>query len=225
MKRSRRVALTGLMASTAIALSACGEEDVPVQAYATVDQCVADGLFDRATCGEMFNQAMTIHEEAAPRYESAELCEEQFGLAQCTYRPVEMVATGEGQPEQSSEQPGEQPGEQQPQQQAGGGGFFMPLFMGYMAGRMLGGAQGMPPAMQRNHQGNTYGVQPYYRTAEGRFTGVRGQPVNVTRGGAATMPRSAFTGSLQTPRVATRTTVMQRGGFGATASRPMAFGG
>jgi len=216
MKRSRRVALTGLMASTALALSACGEEDVPVEAYATVEQCVTAGLFDRATCGEMLGQAMQVHQEAAPRYDSAQLCEEQFGPGQCTYQPVEMKPAVEG--------AAPAPTEGQPQQQAGGGGFFMPLFMGYMAGKMMGGGAGMPAAMQRNVGGNTYGVQPYYRTVDGRFTGVKGDPVNVGRNGAS-MPKSAFTGPLQTPRVANRTTVTRSGGFGATASRPSAFGG
>lgn len=213
MKRSRRVALTGLMASTAIALSACGEEEVPIQAYATVDQCVTDGLFDRATCGEMLGQAMEVHQQAAPRYDSAQLCEEQFGPGQCTYQPVEMkpAAEGEAAPAAAPEQ----------QASGGGGGFFMPLFMGYMAGKMMGGGSAMPAAMQRNVGGTSYGVQPYYRTNDGRFTGVKGDPVNVTRNGA-TMSKSAFTGPLTTPKVANRTTVTRTGGFG---SRPMAFGG
>lgn len=214
MKRSRTIALTGVMATTAIVLTACTEDTVEIQAYATVDQCVADGLFDRATCGEMLGQAMEIHREAAPRFASSDLCEEQFGFGQC--QPVEMTATDETAPAvPESQEPG--------QQQAGGGSFFMPLFMGYMAGRMLGGAAGMPPAMQRQAGGQTYGVQPYYRTAEGRFTGVRGEPINVTRNGA-TMPRSAFSGQLRTPPVATRTQVVQRGGFGG-AGRTGLMGG
>jgi uncharacterized protein YgiB involved in biofilm formation len=220
MKRSRRVALTGLMASTALALSACGEEDIPVEAYATVEQCVTAGLFDRATCGEMIGQAMQVHQEAAPRYDSAQLCEEQFGPGQCTYQPVEMKPAVEG----AAPAEGEQPAPAPQQQAGGGGGFFMPLFMGYMAGKMMGGGAGMPAAMQRNVGGTAYGVQPYYRTGDGRFTGVKGDPVNVGRNGAS-MPKSAFTGPLQTPRVADRTTVSRSGGFGATASGARAFGG
>lgn len=225
MKRSRTIALTGVMATTAIVLTACTEESVEIQAYATVDQCVADGLFDRATCGEMLGQAMDIHREAAPRFASSALCEEQFGFGQC--QPVQMTAAGDPAPAVPAlAVPGESVAEGQPvegQQQAGGGSFFMPLFMGYMAGRMLGGAAGVPPAMQRQVGGQAYGVQPYYRTADGRFSGVRGEPINVTRNGA-TMPRSAFSGQLRTPPVATRTQVVQRGGFGG-AGRTGTMGG
>ncbi|MGC2854513.1 DUF1190 domain-containing protein [Novispirillum sp. DQ9] len=200
MKRSRRVALTGLMASTALALAACGEEEVPVEAYTTVEQCVADGLFDREACQGMLSQAMEVHAQAAPRYANEALCEEEFGPGQCAYQPT----AGQGE-----------------NQQAGGGGFFMPLFMGYMAGRMLGGGSALPANLQRTYKGQSYGVQPYYRTRDGRFTGVTGSPLSVGRDGA-TAPKSTFTTPPRTPQVATRTTVRTTGGFGG---RAFGFGG
>lgn len=116
-KRSSHVALALI---GAFALSGCTEEQVDAQAFPDLQSCKTaantDGLFSVADCEAAFVEAAALHVEAAPRYDSLEVCEEQHGKGACG--------------DEAQAQPG------------GSGSIFMPLMMGYLIGNMMGNARG-----------------------------------------------------------------------------------
>jgi len=86
MKRSRTVALTTLTAAGTMSLTACGDEPmVEGQVFATVAECVAAGT-PQGECQEAYNQALADNANDAPRFESQDLCEGEFGTGQCQPR-------------------------------------------------------------------------------------------------------------------------------------------
>jgi uncharacterized protein YgiB involved in biofilm formation len=109
MKRSKRVVLTTLTMAGAVTLQGCGGDEPSVDAfpYASVAECQSAGDVPASECQTAYTQAMANHEQAAPRFESQPLCEEQFGAGQCQQRA------------------------------AGTGSVWMPLLAGFMVGRML----------------------------------------------------------------------------------------
>ncbi len=123
--RSKHVALT-ILGATAFTLAGCQQEaDVEAQAYPSLQACLdaADrgGLFDESQCRIAVAEAQELHVEAAPRYDSLAVCEEQHGAGACGSEE-EMVAQG------------------------GSGGVFMPLLAGYLMGSMMGRTAGMAAA-------------------------------------------------------------------------------
>lgn len=113
-KRSTHVALV-LMG--AFALSGCQEDQIDAQAFPDLQSCKAaaktDGMFSTADCDTAFAEAEALHVEAAPRYDSLAVCEEQHGEGAC--------------------------GSEQAAQAGGSGSIFMPLMMGYLLGNMMNG--------------------------------------------------------------------------------------
>lgn len=120
-KRSTHVALV-LMG--AFALSGCKEEQVDAQAFPDLQSCKAaantGGMFSSADCDTAFAEAQALHVEAAPRYDSLAVCEEQHGEGAC--------------------------GTEQAAQSGGSGSIFMPLMMGYLLGNMMSNARGAAAA-------------------------------------------------------------------------------
>ncbi len=123
IKRSNRVAIA-IVGATAFTLAGCREEQVDAAAFPNLQSCLEDasrgGLFTAQDCETSFAQAQTLHVEAAPRYDSLTVCEEQHGEGACG---TEATAT-----------------------QGGSGSIFMPLLAGYLIGNMLGGRAGMSAA-------------------------------------------------------------------------------
>ena len=117
MKRSRYVALLAMGAS-ALALSACGESELPAGVYTSVEQCMADKQFSEADCKKAFATAKEEHPKVAPKYASKSDCEADFGAGKC---------------------------EESPYRTSSGTSTFMPLFVGYMLGRSLSGSPGFAP--------------------------------------------------------------------------------
>lgn len=119
MKRSRHVALT-ILGAAAFTLAGCQEEQVDAAAFPDLQSCTNaaqdGGLFSAQDCDAAFAEAAALHVEAAPRYDSLAVCEEQHGEGACG---TEATATS-----------------------GGSGGIFMPLMMGYLIGNMLGGRGG-----------------------------------------------------------------------------------
>ncbi|OSP54898.1 DUF1190 domain-containing protein [Pseudoruegeria sp. SK021] len=119
-KRSRRVAIA-ILGASAFALAGCRDEQVDAEAFPDLRSCTSEaaqgGLFTVEDCEAAFAEAEALHVEAAPRYDSVAVCEEQHGEGACG---SEAAAT-----------------------QGGSGSIFMPLLAGYLIGNMLGGRAGM----------------------------------------------------------------------------------
>jgi uncharacterized protein YgiB involved in biofilm formation len=115
-KRSSHVALA-ILGAAAFTLAGCTEEEVDAQAFPDLESCqlaARDSIeFSAADCATTFAEAESLHVEAAPRYDSLAVCEEQHGEGAC--------------------------GSEQQAQAGGSGSIFMPLMMGYLIGSMLGG--------------------------------------------------------------------------------------
>lgn len=122
-KRSKRVAIA-IVGASAFALAGCEEEKVDAAAFpdlqSCIDQAALSSTFTRQDCETSFAEAEALHVEAAPRYDSIAVCEEQHGEGACG---SEAAAT-----------------------QGGSGSIFMPLLAGYLIGNMLGGRSGMAAA-------------------------------------------------------------------------------
>jgi len=169
MKRSRYVALLAMGAS-ALALSACGESETPAGVYTSVDQCIADKQFTEAECKKAFDTAKEEHKKVAPKYASKADCEADFGVGKCEESPYRTTTSS----------------------------TWMPLMIGYMLGRTLGGAPGFTP-------------QPLYRT-QGDTTFRTGDNRAVTnRTGVQNVPHSTTTSQF-------KSTTTTRGGFGRSGS-------
>ncbi len=102
MTRSNTFKLA-LLGATAIILVSCGEAEEEVLAYDSVKACVKAGQQDEAVCQAEFDKAKKLHNDVAPRYDSARNCYSEFGYNRC-YR----------------------------QRGVGGGSMWLPFMMGYM---------------------------------------------------------------------------------------------
>lgn len=124
--RSRTVALT-ILGAAAFTVAGCRDEQVEAQAFPDLASCQAaagdGGLVTADQCAQAFSEAEALHAEAAPRYESLAVCEEQHGAGNCG-------------------------SEDQQVSQGGSGSIFMPLLAGYLIGSMLGRAGGGMAASQ-----------------------------------------------------------------------------
>ena len=111
-KRSKRVVLTTLAAAGAVVVQGCGsdwdeEPSIDTTPFASLAECQASGTIPASTCQTAYNEALGNHEQAAPRFETQPLCEEEFGQGQCQPRV------------------------------AGNSNYFIPVLAGFMVGRML----------------------------------------------------------------------------------------
>lgn len=134
-RRSRTVALT-ILGAASFTVAGCREEQVDAQAFPDLASCQAavsdGGLFTAEQCQQAFAEAETLHVEAAPRYDSLAVCEEQHGAGNCGSE-AEQVDNG------------------------GSGSIFMPLLAGYLIGSMLGRAGGGMAAAQPMYRKATGG--------------------------------------------------------------------
>jgi uncharacterized protein YgiB involved in biofilm formation len=151
MKRSRGVALTTLTAAGTMTLTGCGGDDPMVegQVFATVAECVAAGT-PQGECQNAYNQALADNQNDAPRFESQDLCEGEFGTGQCQQRAE------------------------------GGGNFWVPLLGGFLIANAIDDLdfdrkkkrRYAPIYMSRAngnyyHGGSNYG--PMSRSSSGRY--------------------------------------------------------
>ncbi|QFS83248.1 hypothetical protein FIU97_10455 [Roseivivax sp. THAF40] len=122
-KRSNRVAIA-IVGAAAFTLAGCREEQVDAAAFpdlqSCLDQASPSGMVTAQDCETSFAQAEALHVEAAPRYDSLAVCEEQHGEGACG---SEAAAT-----------------------QGGSSGIFMPLLAGYLIGNAMSGRAGMAAA-------------------------------------------------------------------------------
>ncbi len=199
-KRSGKVTLIAMGAGvSAIAVAALmqGEEKLDAFQFATVDGCITSGEFTEAYCRAQFATAQTEHARVAPRYQTLADCEAEHGPQACQQPP--QVSKSE------AVQPGGNSDNQAPQHASTGGGLWMPLMVGWMMGRAMGG----PVATQPLYTGAKPGTA---RTAAGASVDAKTGPVSVAKSKAARPPAGRL---------------MARGGFGRTGTSTgmRSFGG
>ena len=144
MKRSRSLSLI-LMGALALGGTGCGSDNAEEGSYTftSINECVRSEVFSEAECMDFARSALN----ETPRFSSREDCEKQFGEGACAAPLAQSsgaVPTANG---------------TVVQQQSGSS--WMPMMMGFMAGRflsgggMMQGAQGLyrNPAQQQQQQG------------------------------------------------------------------------
>ena len=196
--RSGGLALTGLMAGTAISVSACDDpgtatqwgdppaasSEVDAKTYASLDDCKKSGDMTAEQCDTAYAQAQKDSAANAPRFGDQQTCEERYGVSQCV-----------------------------PRNDNNGGSFFTPLLTGFIVGQAL------------SNMGGGYRGAPMYRDREGTYYGGSGYPLSRDYVTGRTRVRSdSFDApSAQAPtRVQSRSSVISRGGFGGSGR---SFGG
>jgi len=199
-KRSGSLVLTGLMAGTAVSVTACdvapsatqwgdvpavqSGREVPALAFANLDECKAAGGLTAQQCEAAYAEAQKDSAQNAPKFSDQQSCEARYGVDQCV-----------------------------PRSSQGGGGFFTPLLTGFIVGQAL------------NNLGGYRGA-PMYRDRDGGYYGGSGYPISRdyvtgrTRVGADSFDAPS---RMDAPtRVQSRSAVISRGGFGGSGR---GFGG
>lgn len=177
--RSRHVT-AALLGAAAFTLAACKEDTVETVVVTDPAACAALGEFSREDCEKGYEEAKAQNDATAPRYDAMAVCEEEHGAGNC-----------------------------QPEVTTGGGSVFMPILMGYMMGRMMGG----------------FGAKPLYPTAGGQAATADGRTQFNRMNGVGSAPAASYQPAQTTKNMApmTKTQVQSRGGFGS--SRTMAPSG
>ena len=189
--RSGSLVLTGLMAGTAMSISACdgspaasawgdnppaATREVDARTFASLDDCKkADGMTAQQ-CDTAYAQAQKDSTANAPKFSDQQSCEERYGVDQCV-----------------------------PRSQNGGGSFFTPLLTGFIVGQALS-----------NMGGGYYGA-PMYRDRSGTYYGGSGYPLSrdYVTGRTRVRADSFDAPAMHAPsRVQSRSAVISRGGFG-----------
>jgi uncharacterized protein YgiB involved in biofilm formation len=191
-KRSSAIVLTGLMAGTAMTITACDDsssvtqwgdppaahsgKSVEASTFASLDECKTAGTFTAQQCDAAFTQAQKDSAENAPKFSDQQSCEQRYGVDQCV-----------------------------PRSSQGGGSFFTPLLTGFIIGQAL------------NNMGGYRGA-PMYRDREGTYYGGSGYPLSRDYVTGRTRVRSESFDApsrMEAPtRVQSRSSVISRGGFG-----------
>jgi uncharacterized protein YgiB involved in biofilm formation len=132
MKRSRSIRLVLLSSTGLLLLAGCDQADPLARNdfFESEQQCAQSN--DVSACRQAFMDARQQHAQTAPAFGSREACEAKFGLENC--------AETAQRPSQEQIQPGEQT-----TAQSGGGSWFMPIMLGYLMGRTMGGGAAFTP--------------------------------------------------------------------------------
>lgn len=188
--RSSGLALTGLMAGTAISVSACDDpgtatqwgdppaasSEIDAKTYASLDDCKKSGDMTAEQCDTAYAQAQKDSAANAPKFNDQQTCEERYGVSQCV-----------------------------PRNDNNGGSFFTPLLTGFIVGQAL------------NNMGGGYYGAPMYRDRDGTYYGGSGYPLSrdYVTGRTRVRTDSFNAPEMRAPaRVQSRSSVISRGGFG-----------
>ena len=187
MKRSRSLSLV-LMGS--LVLGGCGSDKTEegLYTFTTINECVTSGLFSEDECGEFAKNALA----QTPRFSSIDECESRFGKDACidaATMNAETVADSSG-----------------AKVQPHSGSSWMPMMMGFMAGRFMSGN-----AMMQSSQGL------YRDPAQMRQSGTR---IFRTAGGETVSPDAKGRVTAPSPRITQEMAhnakpLMNRSGSGA----------
>lgn len=142
MKRSSKLALVsaaGVAAVLAYTWSGTNSDpETESDIYTSVSDCISSGK-DQATCQARFGEALDTYKTTAPRFVNLQDCEKDFGIGACTPAPTTDTAqvasnnTGNAQTTNTATN-------------SSGSNYFMPMMMGFMAGRMIQSASMGPQA-------------------------------------------------------------------------------
>lgn len=157
MKRSKALSLI-LMGTLAVGTAGCGTDkaDETMYSFTSLDECVTSAIFSEAECKDLARNALA----QTPKFASLAECEAQFGAGACSSPSAQPGQEG---------QPGAGAG-QGTQVQQHSGGFWMPMMMGFMAGRFMGGGglmQGSQGLYRDPGAGSQTGGDRSFRTATG----------------------------------------------------------
>ncbi|BBG59936.1 Protein of uncharacterised function (DUF1190) [Providencia rustigianii] len=196
--RSYRLAPVAVAVSAVFMLSACEESDETVSLYTNAQDCSQANPSQAEQCTIAYNNALNEAAKTAPKYATQEDCIAEFGESMCTQAPAQAGIAG------TSSTPAA--GEQTAQAQSGGGSMWMPLMMGYMMGRMMGGSAASQPLFSSKNPASP---------ANGKFVDATGKNYGpaVAGGRSMSVPKTAMA-----PKPATTSTVT-RGGFGDTVNK------
>lgn len=164
-------------------------EDVDASIYRNAQECIAANPTLVDTCNASHASAILEAQQTAPKYASKADCEAEFGVGSC-----EVAQAGNAETAQVANS--------EPRQ----GSMWMPLMMGYMMGRMSGGAYAHSPMFS-----STSARSP----AHNKFVDATGRTFgnSTTANRNMKVDRSAFA-----PKPATTQTIT-RGGFGQSVAK------
>ena len=147
----KRAGVASSLICLAAVMSGCSDSEPTMQthAYKTVDDCISGGVYTENYCRNGYQDALKAHEDKAPRYQSLQDCEEDYGVGQCGTRETTEVHVHNNQ---------------------SGGSSFMPFFFGYMMG---GGFDS-----NRGTTINNYHSTPVYSNNNGSYKTLSGKSVN-----------------------------------------------
>lgn len=195
MKRTRKLALTGLMAMGGVSLTACGDQPsvtiadqgkaVDAYTYQSLQECKDKNEVPDDACDTGAKKAKD-EEAAEAKYSDSKTCEDVYGPGQCV-----------------------------PRSSAGGGSFWGPLVTGFVVGQMMNGGWGGGGMYRDWRSGGYYtrGGGPIttdYSTGRTRIGSRSFDPPDTIRA---------------PERMQTRSSVISRGGFGGRMSSHSYSGG
>ena len=202
-KRSKSISLL-LMGALALGPAGCGSDraeiDESFTTFTSLEQCVTSGLFTDAECRDFARSALL----ETPSFASQAECEARFGAGNCQAPDGDTLASAEAPADAA-------------QQAANGtvqrhsGSMWMPMMMGFMAGRFMGAG------------GPMQGSQGLYRDSAAQpgsggtqsFRTATGDTVTSDAKGRVTTPSPALKQSLShnAKPVMTRGGSASKGGF------------
>ncbi len=192
MKRSKAITLT-LLTGASLFVAGCSEDPLQKDLSFFQDKAACQQkLGDEKTCAEVEQQAIKTHAETAPKFSSVKDCEDKFGAGNCGAVPTSQIG---------------QAGQQQTTQASGGS--FMPLMLGYMAGRFLGGGGG---GLFGGGQQRGYQAEPVYKDKNNSVYGRGGASAGTWGKSTGFAPSTSFKSSLAGAPI--RSNTMKSGGFG-----------
>ncbi len=167
------------MGSLVLGGSGCGSDnaDEGMYTFTTINECVTSGLFSEAECAEFAKNALA----ETPRFASKEECEGQFGKGACEGGPAQSAAV---------------PSTNGTTVRQHSGSSWMPMMMGFMAGRFLSGG-GMMQGSQGLYRDPGQPQQQGGQTTTARtFRTAGGDTVRPDSGGRVANPSSKMTQSM-----------------------------
>ena len=187
----KKVLTMGIMATfVAAALSGCQDDKVEVLSVSSVDQCIASGI-DFGTCQAEWDKATSMHEDVAPKFDTAGGCYSEFG-DMCQNRPVTNADGSTS-------------------------NVWLPMMAGMMMGNMMS-SNAHASAYQAANTRPLY-MSGAKKNERGNYVGTFVTPSgNMISPGVSRMsPTAAMSTPTRATVASTKSAVSSRGGFGSSA--------